>query len=237
VTALDHARGAPPPRRRAAAVVPPTEATRVLGDRTPPPGRPARAAAAGSPRRGFGLGALVAIAALLLLVAGAVALLSGGDDPGTQPTAREEPTATATATPEETAAPEETATEEPTAEPTEEPTQEPTAEPTEEPAAPSGNAADLQLQAYELNQAGRHAEALPVAAQAVEQCQGSNEVNPCAYALFEYARALRMTGDPQGAINVLQERKQRFPGDQPEAVNEELRLAREAARGGGEDSD
>jgi hypothetical protein len=37
---------------------------------------------------------------------------------------------------------------------------------------------------------------------------------------------------------VLQERKQRFPGDQPEAVNEELRLARQAARGGGgEDSD
>jgi len=238
VRALDDALSAPP-RRRAAAAPPPTAATRVLGDRTPPPGRPARAAAAGSPRRGFGLGALVAIAALLLLVAGAVALLSGGDDPGTQPSAREEPTATST--PEERAAPEETATEEPTAEATEEPTQEPTQEATpeatEEPAAASGNAADLQLQAYELNQAGRHEEALPVAAQAVELCQGSNEISPCAYALFEYARALRMTGDPQGAINVLEERKQRFPGDQPQAVNEELKLARQAAKGGGEDSD
>jgi hypothetical protein len=46
-----------------------------------------------------------------------------------------------------------------------------------------------------------------------------------------------MTGDPQGAINVLEERKQRFPGDQPQAVNEELKLARQAAKGGGEDSD
>ena len=31
---------------------------------------------------------------------------------------------------------------------------------------------------------------------------------------------------------MLEERKQRFPGDQPQAVNEELRLARQAARGG-----
>src|SRR5688572_7046288 len=78
VRALDDALSAPP-RRRAAAAVPPTAATRLLGDRTPPPARPARAgAAAGAPRRGFSLGALVAVAALLLLVAGAVALLSGG---------------------------------------------------------------------------------------------------------------------------------------------------------------
>ena len=233
VRALDDALSAPPPRRAAAGALPPTAATRVMGDRTPPPGRPARAAAAaGSPRRGWGLGALVAIAALLLLVAGAVALITGGDDPGTQPSGREEPTATAT--PERTATPEATATEEPTAEATPEQTEEPTQE---EPSVPDGDPGTLQLQAYELNQAGRHEEALPIAAQAVELCEGSSQVDPCAYALFEYARALRLTGDPNSAINVLHERKQRFPADQPQAVNEELKLAREAARGGGESDD
>jgi eukaryotic-like serine/threonine-protein kinase len=232
VRALDDALSAPPPRRAAAAPLPPTAATRVMGDRTPPPKRPARAAAAaGSPRRGWSLGALVAIAALLLLVAGAVALMTGGDDPGTQPRGREEPTATAT--PDRTATPEETATEEPTAEATPEATEE--APPPEETSVPGDDPAALQLQAYELNQAGNHEAALPVAAKAVELCQGSDAVSPCAYALFEYARALRMTGDPQSAIAVLEERKQRFPGDQPQEVNAELKLAREAARGGDSD--
>jgi serine/threonine-protein kinase len=233
VRALDDALSAPP-RRRAAAAAPPTAATRMLGERTPPPGRPARPAAAGAPRRGFPLGAVIAVAALLLLAAAAVALMSGGDDPGTQENAREEPTATATA--ERTATPEETATEEPTEEPTAEPTATPeataTPEQQEEQPAPSGDAGELQLQAYQLNQAGRHEEALPVAQQAVELCEGSTEISPCAYALFEYARALRLTGDPQSAIAVLEERKQRFPGDQPQAVNEELKLARKAAKGG-----
>jgi eukaryotic-like serine/threonine-protein kinase len=232
VRALDDALTAPPPRRAAAA---PTAATRPIGDRTPPPARPARpAAAAGSPRRRWSAGALIALAALLLVVAGATALIAGGGgDPGPEQTARDEPRATAT--PEKTATPEATATEEPTAEPTEEPTQEPTAEPTAEPQQPAAEGDDpgqLQLQAYDLNRAGRHDEALPVAARAVELCQGSNEISPCAYALFEYARALRLTGDPQSAIGVLEERKQRFPGDQPKAVNAELKLARQAAKGG-----
>ena len=41
-----------------------------------------------------------------------------------------------------------------------------------------------------------------------------------------------MTGDPEGAIAALEERKQRFPDNQPEAVERELALAREAAGGG-----
>jgi hypothetical protein len=57
-------------------------------------------------------------------------------------------------------------------------------------------------------------------------------VNPCAYALFEYARALRMTGNPQQAIAVLHERRQRFPNDQPAAVAKEMALARQALDGG-----
>ena len=46
---------------------------------------------------------------------------------------------------------------------------------------------------------------------AVKRCEGSTAVSPCAYALFEYAKALRLTGNPQAAIAVLEERKQRFP--------------------------
>ena len=38
-----------------------------------------------------------------------------------------------------------------------------------------------------------------------------------------------MTGDPQAAIAALEERKQRFPDNQPDAVERELALAREAA--------
>ena len=116
----------------------------------------------------------------------------------------------------------------PTATPT------PTPTPTEEPdtsGGGGGSAADLQAEAFRLNNAGRPEAALPVAAQAVERCQGSDAVDPCAYALFEYAKALRLTGDPAQAIAVLEERKQRFPRDQPAAVERELALARKAAGG------
>ncbi len=68
-----------------------------------------------------------------------------------------------------------------------------------------------------------------VARRAVELCRGSEAVSPCAYALYEYARALRITGDPAGAIAALEERKQRFPRDQVKAVERELALARKAA--------
>jgi Tetratricopeptide repeat len=54
-------------------------------------------------------------------------------------------------------------------------------------------------------------------------------VSPCAYALYEYARALRLTGNPAGAIAALEERMQRFPDNQPGAVQAELERAREAA--------
>jgi tetratricopeptide (TPR) repeat protein len=238
VSALDDALTAPPPRRRAA-VAAGGEATRVMG-RTPPPAPPARTGSpAGRPRRGWGVGAVIALAALLLLVAGAVALMSG-DDPGTEPSAREEPTptATATATPEETAAPEETATPEPTPEPTAEATAEPQDPKPKKKKNDDGlgnDPAQLQLQAFELNNAGQHEQALAPAQRAVELCQGSGDVDPCAYALFEYARALRLTGDPNGAIAALEERKQRFPDNQPGAVEEELALARQAAGGGGGD--
>jgi eukaryotic-like serine/threonine-protein kinase len=217
VRALDDALAAPPLRRRAG---PPTGPTRPL--------------AAPPARRGWGAGALVAVAALLLVVAGAFAVLTrgGGEEPRDRPTAQREPERTTT--PEATRTPEATATEEPaeaTPAPTEEPVEEATPAPTEEeqPEASGDDPAALQLQAYELNNAGDHEQALAVAAKSVQLCEGSNAVSPCAYALYEYARALRLTGDPAGAIAALEERMQRFPDNQPGAVRQELARARAAA--------
>jgi eukaryotic-like serine/threonine-protein kinase len=239
VSALDDALSAPPPRRRAFAA-PAAEPTRRAGERAAP--------VATARGRRSGAGALVALAALLLLVAGAVALLSGGGDDGGGGNAaqRDRPRATPTAkaTPEKTAEPKDTAT--PTPTPTATTTPTPTATATPAPPAsdgngngngngkakgkakkaPAGDAASLQLEAYDRNQAGDPEGALPLARRAVELCQGSTAVDPCAYALFEYARALRLTGDPDAAISVLEERKQRFPDDQPDAVDAELRRAR-----------
>jgi serine/threonine-protein kinase len=257
VRALDDALAAPPPRRRGAApdatrVMAPLPSRRSRGDETPPPGRRNGDLAGGrgphgggpTPGRGgasrrFGAGAVIALAALLLVVAGAVALLSGGGDDPPEQTAEREPTATRTAeaTPERTKTPEPT----PTATPTETATPEPTAEATPEPkpkpekkakkvkTGGAGNdPAALQLQAYNLNNAGDPEQALGYAQKAVDLCKGSTDVT-CAYALYEYARALRMTGDPQGAIAALEERKARFPDNQPGAVEAELARARAAA--------
>jgi serine/threonine-protein kinase len=251
VRALDDALAAPPPRRRAAG----PDATRVMaptlprrGDATParrggavPPadrgGDPAPTG--GAPRRSFGAGALIALAALLLVVAGAVALATsggGGDDPETTAQRTATATPTAEATPEATKTPDETATPEPTAEATPEPTPTATPEATpeqqqqEETGGGAGNdPTALQLRAFEFNNAGKPEQALKFAERAVQACQGSTAVSPCAYALYEYARALRMTGNPQAAIAALEERKQRFPDNQPGAVEAELARARAAA--------
>ena len=260
VRALDDALAPPPRRRAAAAAAVDDDATQVMARgsapaagrrgtrsaasrRTPAPaagrrgasGRGSVPAATAGSRRGFGAGALVALAALLLVVAGAAALMTGGDDPTPDPSTRAErtPAATATATA--------TATAEPTAEATPPATPAATEEPAEQPSGNSGSGsgeqpavtgaspAALQVQAFNLNNSGRSEEALPVAQKAVELCRGSSAVSPCAYALYEYAKALRITGDPAGAIAALEERQQRFPADQPEAIERELKRARKAA--------
>jgi predicted Ser/Thr protein kinase len=223
----------------------PAEPTRVLpvtpaapGRTAPPPPRDPEPPQRGGGRPGRGAGPLVALAAVALLIAAAALLLTrGGDDPRA-PAADSTPAPEATAKPEKTAEPEETATAEPT--PEETATPEPTPEPTETPAddgnGDNGNgnglgndATALQLEAYNRNQAGDPAGALRYARRAVRLCQGSTEVSPCAYALFEYARALRGTGDPAAAVQVLEERLQRFPDDQRATVEKELEAARAEA--------
>ncbi len=223
------------------------EPTRVLaptavaaGRAAPPPPPPLRTAAGDrGPRRGWGTGAVLALALLLVAVAGAAVLIagSGGDeDPGRQ-TGESTPAPEKTAKAEQTKEPEETATATPEETTTPEPTPEPTAtaEPTEQPSSGNGNGnglgndpAQLQLRAYELNNAGDSAGALKFAERAVQRCEGSTAISPCAYALYEYARALLGTGNPDGAIQALEERKARFPADQPEAVEKLLQQARDA---------
>jgi len=254
VRALDDALTAPPPRRRGTETTrvmgaPPRRGGDGGGGgttaRPPRRGGDGGAGAAPPPRRRRGVGALIALAALLLVVAGAVALItSGGDgDPPADRTAQRD--AERTATPDATRTAEATATPTPTAEepaatatetpaPTEEPAQEAPPEKRKKPkknkgGVPGNDPTALQLRAFELNNAGDHEQALAYAEKAVQLCAGSNAVSPCAYALFEYAKALRLTGNPTAAIAALEERKQRFPGNQPDAVEQELALAREAA--------
>ena len=242
VGALEDALAAARPRPR-----PAPDTTRPMSA-LPPSARPARAGRPPAPsrrrRRRFGAGAIVALAALLLCAAAAVALIaSGGGGSDTPRASAPEQTATATATATRTATPDRTSTPTATRTPTPTPTEAPAQQPAGQgngkakantkartaPAASGGNAAQLQLQAFRLNNAGRPAEALPLAERSVQLCAGSTQVNPCAYALYEYAKALRLTGDPRRAIQVLEERKRRFPGNQPGAVERELALARQAA--------
>ena len=239
VERLDEAVAAPPPRRAPkAAATGPTRSTRMMPGRagTPPPAEPPRrAAAADSPRRS-GRGAIVAgVIGLLLAAALAFALLSGnGDGDGEQAGSGSTPTATPTAEKKETATP--TATPTATAEQTAEPTATPTA--TAEPDQPTGDApagndpAALQLQAFNLNKAGKSEEALPVAQKAVRLgCKGGAGVSPCGYALFELAKAQRGTGDAAAAVKTLEERLQRYPDDQRAAVEAELKRAESDAGG------
>ena len=210
-----------------------TTATRKLPDRTPPPSRPARpVAAAGTPGSGRNTGMLLAaVAAAFVLVVLGVLLLRGGGDDGNQASNRSTPTPSAEKK-QEKETPTATATaEEETPEPT------PTATETEQPAAeqpsgpkPKGSASQLQLQAFNLNNAGKYDEALPVAQEAVKKgCKGNAAVNPCGYALYELARAQLNTGDPDGAVQSLETRLDRYPDDQRGEVQSLLDKAKQQA--------
>jgi eukaryotic-like serine/threonine-protein kinase len=225
----------PPPRRRAAG--PATTATRPLAtrDHTPPPSRPARpAAAAGRPRDsgpapGPGTGRLLAAlaAALLVVVIGFLLLKGGGDDPGDRSSQRSTPTPTAKKTQTPTPTAEKTETPEPTATATATETPAPASS---KPGKPKGSPSQLQLQAYNLNNAGKYQEALPVAQQAAEKgCKGKAGVSPCGYALYEMARAQLGTGDAAGAVKTLELRLARYPDDQRSTVERLLEKARDSA--------
>jgi eukaryotic-like serine/threonine-protein kinase len=247
VERLDEALAAPPPRRAAKPVAAaPTRSTRLLDGRdgTPPPTAPVRRAPTSDRPGRSGPGAGVLIGGLVALAAVVIAFIlltgdgNGNGDKGGQTAAKKTatPAAKKTASPsptaEKTSTPTPTRTATPTATATATATPTPTAQ---QPAGnePSGtNPAQLQLQAYNLNRAGKPAQALPVAQKAVRLgCKGNAPVSPCGYALFELAKAQRGTGDAQGAVKTLEQRLQRYPDDQRAAVEAELKKARAAAKG------
>jgi eukaryotic-like serine/threonine-protein kinase len=105
-----------------------------------------------------------------------------------------------------------------------------TAPATTAPASPLTGAAlgsHLNDQGYAMEQGGDYAGAVPVLRRAVAAFpQGTTDIN-YAYALFNLAHALRMSGDPAAAIPLLEQRLQW--GDQTDVVQRELDAARAAA--------
>jgi predicted Ser/Thr protein kinase len=87
--------------------------------------------------------------------------------------------------------------------------------------------AELNAEGYSLIQEGRYAEAIPVLRTAVASFpQETTDLN-FAYALFNLGHALRMAGQPEAAIPILEQRLE-IP-DQTETVQTELDAARAAA--------
>jgi serine/threonine-protein kinase len=92
-------------------------------------------------------------------------------------------------------------------------------------AAPAPNATALEAQGHALMQGGSYAQALPVLRQAVASAPTNSLTY--AYALYDLGRTLRLAGDPQAAIPIL-ERRLQIP-NQPGVVAAELGLARQQA--------
>jgi serine/threonine-protein kinase len=183
-------------------------------------------------------------AVALLAVIGAIALASrgggGNDNPG--PRVENTPEATKTATPDKTEKPKPTATDTPTATPTETPTDTPTPDATETeepgstptpeatPETPKGTPTDLQARGHVELLAGNVESAVVTLKGAVEACGASTQVDPCAYAMYDYAAALVASGRAAEAVPVLQTRLQRFD-NQNGTVKALLKKAQKAANG------
>jgi tetratricopeptide (TPR) repeat protein len=88
----------------------------------------------------------------------------------------------------------------------------------------------LNLEGFEMIQAGRYEEAVPVLEEAVRAFPPSSEDLDYAYALFNLGNALRLSGRPEEAIPVL-ERRLEIP-NQTEVVRSELTAARSEAESG-----
>jgi eukaryotic-like serine/threonine-protein kinase len=85
----------------------------------------------------------------------------------------------------------------------------------------------LNLEGFELTEAGEYERAVPVLEEAVRAFPPGTEELEYAYALYNLGRALRLAGRPEDAIPVL-ERRLEIP-DQTEAVSAELETARSEA--------
>jgi eukaryotic-like serine/threonine-protein kinase len=103
------------------------------------------------------------------------------------------------------------------------------------PPAPVGGASGAQLndQGYALIQRGRYGEAVPVLQRAVAAFSKGTSDLDYAYALYNLGHALRLAGQPQAAIPILEQRLQ-IP-NQVATVSQELAAAKAEAGGGKND--
>ena len=85
----------------------------------------------------------------------------------------------------------------------------------------------LNQEGFELIEAGRHEEAVPVLEEAIRAFPAGTSDLDYAYALFNLGNALRLSGRPDDAIPVL-ERRLEIP-NQTDVVGQELAAARSAA--------
>jgi serine/threonine-protein kinase len=96
--------------------------------------------------------------------------------------------------------------------------------------ASSGDPAALNDQGFRLLQGGHPGRAIPVLRKAVDACHGDPSRLVCAYAMFNLAQALRLTGRAEEAVPLLERRLQN--PDQRATVQRELALARAQSGGG-----
>lgn len=89
--------------------------------------------------------------------------------------------------------------------------------------------AQLNDQGFQLMQAGRYAEAIPLLERAVAAFPKDSTDLTYAYALYNLGRSLRLAGRPDEAIPVL-ERRLQFP-NQRDVVARELKASRRGATG------
>lgn len=185
-------------------------------------------------RRRWGLVALAAALLALTGVAMAFALTSGSE-PADETAAEQraqrqaERRAERTPAPAATAEPTPDATPQPTPIPTPTPTPTPTPAPAAEGEADPAAAAPLNDEGFALMQAGRYEEARAPLRRAYELCRGSEQLDPCGYATFNYGATLRRSGDSAAAIPILEERLERFGDNSGNDVADELSAARAAA--------
>jgi tetratricopeptide (TPR) repeat protein len=94
-------------------------------------------------------------------------------------------------------------------------------------AADPARGAELNEQGYAMVQAGEYEAAVPVLEEAVRSFPEGSEDLDYAYALFNLGNALRLSGRPEEAIPVLEQRLQ-IP-NQTGTVQQELEAARAEA--------
>ena len=169
---------------------------------------------------------VVGLAALVVAAVATIALASGdGDDGGERQAAKDAPAAKepTTTTTEEVSTTTATTTASATA----------TTPPPESAPSGDGDAAQgiaLNNEGYALLQQGDVAGALPKLRKSVASFPSDSTQIDYAYALFNYAQALRLSGDPEAAIPLLEKRLS-FSDFKLDEVKAELAASRQAAEG------